>query len=184
MARAFVLEFEQFAMQLPVFLVSRAGDPHDAPHLGLAAVIAEQHGQQLGNVEAIALGATLLTLDLDGGRIHDDVADADAQQPAVQPETVPAGLVAGTHGRVVGQAEAALGLGDLAEQAVPVACGDGAQGGAWPWPTVKASFHSVQPSSKARYRQGVVVGIESWLRVAVMTSLLFAGENSGDFLDR
>ena len=62
MARAFVLEFEQFAMQLPVFLVSRAGDPHDAPHLGLAAVIAEQHGQQLGNVEAIALGAALWRL--------------------------------------------------------------------------------------------------------------------------
>src|SRR5579872_6988503 len=50
-------------------------------------------------------------------------------QPAVQPEAVAASLVAAVHGSVSGQTETVLGLGDLLQDGLGVACPDAAQSG-------------------------------------------------------
>ena len=52
---ALVLDGDQLAVGLAAVLVLGGGDADDAPELVLAAVIADQHGQELGDVQAIAL---------------------------------------------------------------------------------------------------------------------------------
>src|SRR5262249_60162495 len=80
----------------------------------------------------VALGPPFPPLDLDGCRVDDDVGDALAGEPAVQPEAIAAGFVTTDDGGIVGQAEAPLGLVDLLEQGDQVARPEGAEPGRWP----------------------------------------------------
>ncbi len=87
-------------------------------------MIAEQHAHQLGRVQPVALGPALAAVDLDAGRVDHQVVPALAGQPAVQPETVAARLVAAVHRGVLGQAETLLGLGNLLQHRGGVAATD------------------------------------------------------------
>ena len=64
------------AVGLAAVLVLGRGDADDPPELVLAAVITDQHGQELGDVEPIALGAAGAAVDLDAGGVDDEVVDA------------------------------------------------------------------------------------------------------------
>src|SRR4029450_1172286 len=68
------------------------------PHTTFAMVRAYQHGQQLAHVQPITLGATLATIDLNGGGIHHRVGDPVRLHKAMQPETFPARFIATHHG--------------------------------------------------------------------------------------
>ena len=127
MLGALALDGDQLAVRLAAVLVVGGGDADDAPELVLAAVIADQHGQELGDVEPIALGAAGAAVDLDAGGVDDEVVDGVVSEIAMEPEAVAAGLVAGEDGGVAGEAEALLGAEDLALKAVEVASGDGAE---------------------------------------------------------
>src|SRR5262249_11879011 len=64
-----------------------------------------------------------------GAGVHDQVADPQLGQGAVQPEAVAAGLGAGADRGVRRQPEALLGLGDLLLECVEVARRQGAEAG-------------------------------------------------------
>jgi hypothetical protein len=84
-------------------------------------VITNEHTQELGDVDGVALGAAGAALDLDGGRIDDQVVDAAGDEEAMEPEAVAAGLVAGADRGGLRQAEAAAGAVDLATERGEVA---------------------------------------------------------------
>ena len=123
-ARAFTFQGQQLAVQMALIFGGQAGDLHDAPHAGLTAVVAQEHGDQLLDVEAIGLGVLAATTDLDAGGIYDQVGDVLAFEKAVQPEAVPAGFVAAHHRCSSGQAEPLLGQRDLLLERGRVASGD------------------------------------------------------------
>jgi len=85
-------------------------------------VVAAQHGHQLGGVEAIVLGPTLPAIHLDRGRIANEVVDPFGEQPAMQPKTIAACLVARMHGGIGGQTEPFLGASDFSENGLAIAC--------------------------------------------------------------
>jgi hypothetical protein len=62
-------ERDQFAVQLASVLLFGSGNLDHAPELCLAAGVAEQHAQQLLHVEAVTLGTSSPTVDLDARRI-------------------------------------------------------------------------------------------------------------------
>src|SRR5262249_56623807 len=80
----------------------------------------------------VALGPPLAPIDLNGCRVDDDVGDALASEPAMQPEAIAAGLVTTHDGRIRAQAEAALGPGNLLEQSGQVTGREGAEPGRLP----------------------------------------------------
>jgi hypothetical protein len=90
-------------MQLPVVLVLDAGNPDNAPHLGLPEVIAQQELQQLVDVEPVGLGPSFPPRDLDAGGIDDDIVDSHFLQSAMDPETVSSRFVAGKTGAEAGR---------------------------------------------------------------------------------
>ena len=63
----------------------------------LAAVMAQQHRQQLVAIESVGLCTPGAPVDFDARRVDHDVVDALSDQPPVQPPTVAAGLVAAMH---------------------------------------------------------------------------------------
>jgi hypothetical protein len=75
--------------------------------------VAQQHRQQLADIEPIGLGPALTPIDLNTGRINDVVLDTMRDQAAMQPKSVAARLVAAYDACVRGQAKALLRLGDL-----------------------------------------------------------------------
>jgi hypothetical protein len=63
----------------------------------LAAVVAQQHRQQLVAIEPVGLCTPGAPVHFDTRRVDHDVVDALSDQPPVQPPTVAAGLVAAMH---------------------------------------------------------------------------------------
>ncbi len=104
---------QQLAVQVALILGGQAGYLDDAPHPRRTAVIAQEHGQQLLDVEAVGLGVLAAAADRDAGRIHHPVSHVLALAKAVQPEAVAAGFVAAQHRRRGGQAEPLLGQREL-----------------------------------------------------------------------
>src|SRR5678810_169358 len=75
-----------------VFVLGR-GLMHHRPN-ALAAVMAQQHRQQLVAIEAVGLGPLGASVHFDAGGVDHDVVDTLLDQPAVQPPAVAAGFVA------------------------------------------------------------------------------------------
>jgi hypothetical protein len=71
----FALDGDEFAVWLAAILVLGRGDTDDAPELVLAAVVADQHGEELADVKPIALGASSAAVDFDRSGIDDTVVD-------------------------------------------------------------------------------------------------------------
>ncbi len=124
---ALALDSDQLAVGLTAVLIVGGGDADDAPELVLAAVITDQHGQELADVEPIALGAAGAAIDLDAGGVDDAVGDGVVLEIAMEPEAVAAGLVAGENRGVVGEGEAVPCAEDLALKGIEIASGDGAE---------------------------------------------------------
>ena len=91
------------------------------PDVPLAVMITDEHAEQLGDVDGIALGAAGAAVDLDTGGVDDRVVDAARDEEAMEPEAVAAGLIAGADGGVIGQPEAAAGAVDLSAERAEVA---------------------------------------------------------------
>jgi hypothetical protein len=89
----------------------------------------DEHFDELDGVQGVGLGPPHPAVDLDAGGVDDAVVDAVVDEESMEPEAVAAGLVAGGDGGVGGEAEADLGLLDLAEQQIGVTGGDGAESG-------------------------------------------------------
>ena len=127
------LTADQLAVRLAAVLVLGRGDVDDAPELVLAVVIADQHGQELGDVEAdrdLARRARRLT-SMRGG-IDDEVVDALVVEVAMEPEAVAAGLVAGEdRASSSGRPKRCLARWISRCRRVEVASGDGRSRGFW-----------------------------------------------------
>jgi hypothetical protein len=88
-------------VELPTVFLVHAGHPHDTPHLPLTCHVTQQHREELVDIEPIGLRPALAPIDLNTGGIDDVVLDAMRYQGAVQPESVPARLVAADHSSVL-----------------------------------------------------------------------------------
>src|SRR5262252_10051249 len=100
-------------MELPAVFLLHAGYPYHTPHLLLAGAVAQQHRQELADIEPIGLRPALAPIDFNTGGIDDVVLDAMRDQGAVQPEPVAASLVTTHHVSILGQAKALLRPCDL-----------------------------------------------------------------------
>jgi hypothetical protein len=103
----------QFPVELPAVFLLHARHADYTPHLLLACDEAQQHRQELADIEPIGLRPALAPIDLNTGGIDDVVLDAMCYQGAVQPEPVAASLIAAHDARVLRQAKALLRSRDL-----------------------------------------------------------------------
>lgn len=103
-------------MELAAILVGDRRDMDDAPERSFAAVPADQHGEELGNVEAVALGTPEPAIDLDAGGVDDDVGATLGGEITVKPEAVAPRLVARDDAGVFRQPEPLFGSLDLGVQ--------------------------------------------------------------------
>jgi hypothetical protein len=126
---AFVLKRDPLAVRLAAVLVVGGGNADDAPEVAFAIVVTDQHAHELGDVEGIALGSAGAAVDFDRRGIDNVIVDTLIDEPAMQPETIAAGLVAGDHGSVVWQTETLPGAPKFHVQQSDVPRGDGSQ--AW-----------------------------------------------------
>ena len=85
-------------------------------------------------------GAALAPADFNRRGVDDNVLNTLVRDDAVNPEAIAAGFVARQHRGVRGVVETELGLLDLAQDEPGAASRNSAESGAWPAPTVKASF--------------------------------------------
>src|ERR1700676_2751060 len=122
MSSALLPQPPQFPMRPPRVFLLRRRYPHHRPHSTLASAVANQHCQQLVAVQPVGLGAPRAAIDFNARRIHYDVVDTVFDEPAVQPEAVPPGLIAAAHARLRRQPATRLGLGDALEQRRGVPC--------------------------------------------------------------
>jgi hypothetical protein len=102
-----------FTVELPAVFLVHAQYAYHPPHLLLACDGAQQHHQELVDIEPIGLGPALAPIALNTGGIDDMVLDAMRHQGAVQPASVPASLVAAYDSSVLRQAKALLRPCDL-----------------------------------------------------------------------
>src|SRR5262252_2274244 len=100
-------------MELPTVFLVDAGHPHDTPHLPLTRHVAQEHREELVDIEPIRLGPALAPIDFNAGGVDDMVRDTMCDQGAVQPEPVAAGLVTAHDAGVLRQAKALLRSRDL-----------------------------------------------------------------------
>src|SRR5687767_11679742 len=98
------------------------GHVDHSPYLTFAMVVTHQHAQQLADVQRIALGPTLATIDLHRGGIYHGVEDPLCLQKPMQPEAFAARFVTTDHRRGVAQTKARFSLGHFVEQAFSVTC--------------------------------------------------------------
>ena len=66
---------QHFTVQLPAVFLVYAGHTDDTPHLPLACHVAQEHREELVDVEPIGLRPTLAPIDLNAGGIDDMVLD-------------------------------------------------------------------------------------------------------------
>src|SRR5215468_3181412 len=100
-------------MELPAVFLLDAGHPHHTPHLLLACAVAQQHRQELADIEPISLRPALAPIDFNAGGVDDVIVDAMRHQGAVEPEAVAASFVTAHDARVLRQAKALLRARDL-----------------------------------------------------------------------
>jgi hypothetical protein len=124
---ALPLQRDQLARELAAILVGDGGHVDDTPERPLAAVPADQHREELGDVQSVTLGAPEAAVDLDAGGVDDEVMDALRGQVAMEPEAVTSRLVATEDGGVLRQFEPLLGPLDLGSQDLQATCRDGAE---------------------------------------------------------
>ncbi|WP_244504062.1 hypothetical protein [Variovorax sp. CF079] len=93
-----------------VFVLGR-GLMHHRPHT-LAAMMAQQHRQQLVAIEPVGLGPPGVSVHLDAGGVDHDVVHTLLDQPAVQPPAVAACFVARVHLGLRRELAALSGLAD------------------------------------------------------------------------
>jgi hypothetical protein len=89
-------------------------------------VIAQQHAEQLADVESITLGSTLAAADFNSGGIHHVVGDAVGQQKPMEPKPFSTCFVTTDYRSRFRETEAALGLGNFLEYAFLIPCRYGA----------------------------------------------------------
>ena len=122
--RALAFQGQQLAVEMTLIFGGQAGDLDDAPHPRLTGVVAQEHGHQFLDVEAIGLGVLAAAADLDAGRVHHQVGDVLALEKAVQPKAVTTGFVAAHDRRISRQTETLLGQRNLLLERRRVAGGD------------------------------------------------------------
>src|SRR5438132_13478034 len=66
-------------------------------HGALARVVAQQHPEQLADIQGIRLRSPEPSIHFDARRVHDHVRDPEGSHVPVQPEPVAARLVAAPH---------------------------------------------------------------------------------------
>jgi hypothetical protein len=104
------LEGEELAMEVAGILGLGGGDVDDGPDVGLAVVIADEHGEELGGIDAVGLDAATAALDIDGSGVDDEVVASRLRaEEAMEPEAIAAGLIAGEKGNGVVEVEATAG---------------------------------------------------------------------------
>jgi hypothetical protein len=106
------------------------------PYVPFAMLIPHQHAHQLPDVQRIALGPTLATIDRNGGGIDYRVGEALGLQNTMQSEAFVACFVTADHRRGGAQTKARCGMSHCVEQAFEVTCRHGAF--AWLYPMIKA----------------------------------------------
>jgi len=105
-------------MELPAVFLLDAGYMHSTPHLPLTCHGAQQHREELADIEPIGLGPALAPVNLNAGGVDDGVRHPMRDQGAVQPEAVAARLVTAHDAGVLRQAKALLRSRDLLLQGV------------------------------------------------------------------
>src|SRR5215813_6749658 len=103
----------QFPVELPAVFFVHARYAYHTLYLLFAGAVAQEHRQELADIEPIGLGPALASVDLNTGGIDDGVLDAMRDQVAVQPEPITASLVTAHDASVLGQAKALLRPCDL-----------------------------------------------------------------------
>ena len=103
-------------MQLPPILFWRRRDVDHVPDAPLPCGVAEQHRQELPDVEPIGLRPPPAPIDLDARGIDHQIRDALRGERAVQPEAIAPGFVAAQHSRRGREPEAPLRLSELGRQ--------------------------------------------------------------------
>ena len=141
-AGALGFEGEELTVEVAGILGHGGGHVHDGPDVRLAVVVADEHGEQLGGVDAIGLDAPAAAFHVDGGGVDDEVvAPGLGGEEAVDPEAVAAGLVAGEEGPRVVQVEASARPRAISRRrASRSPAGMERSLGFWPRPVEKASF--------------------------------------------
>ena len=107
------LERHQLPMQLPLILIFRAGNMHNAPDFLLTLIVTHQHGQQFSNIQPVRLRPSFTSVDFDAGRIYYQVGYSQGQQVAVQPKAVSPSLVTAEYRRSLWQSKPFLGHADF-----------------------------------------------------------------------
>ena len=89
-------------------------DVDDGPNVDLAVVIAHEHSEELEHVDTVGLEAAVPALDVDRGRVDDEVAAVGPRlEEAMEPEAVATGLIAGDERDGGVEREATPRCGDL-----------------------------------------------------------------------
>jgi hypothetical protein len=102
-------------------------DVDDGPNVDLAVVIAHEHSEELEHVDTVGLEAAVPALDVDRGRVDDEVAAVGPRlEEAMEPEAVATGLIAGDERDGGVEREATPRCGDLSVEDLEVAGRDGA----------------------------------------------------------
>jgi len=140
MPGAINLQGSELSMEMSIVFILGGGHADDAPGSLLTVVIADQHRQQLPDVEAVGLGALRATIHFDAGRVDHEILDVVGQEVAMEPEAITASLIATEDTSRSGQSEALLGQADFRLQGQRVACVDSALARALPRPDGEAKL--------------------------------------------
>src|SRR6516165_10333314 len=145
-----LLQGFQVSVQVALILDLDRRRVDHVPDLTLAPMIADQHAEQLADVEPIALGPPLAPADLNGRGVHHMIGDPVRQQKPMEPKPFAPGFVATDHGGRFWQAKTAFRLGDCVEHALLMTRGHATLTGLLrPAPVVKPSCQFFSLSSKA-----------------------------------
>jgi hypothetical protein len=140
-AGALGLEGAELTVQMACVLGLGRGDVDDGPDVGLAVVIADEHGEELDGVDTVGLDAAAAALHVDGGGVDDEVDAARLRgDEAMEPEAVATGFVAGEERDGAAEVEASTGRVDLSVEGREVAGRDRAQPGLLAEPGAEGQF--------------------------------------------
>src|SRR4029453_4791289 len=145
---------QEFTMELPTVFLLDAGYTHHTPHLLLACQVAQEHRQEVVNVQPIRLRPAVAPIDLNTRGVDDMVHDALRYQVTVQPEPITPSLVATHDVCVLRQAKALLRPGDLLLESLDITSGDRPFAWLLRDTNSEAQFPGICPSSNARYSVG------------------------------
>ncbi|PSL79537.1 hypothetical protein C7T35_36925 [Variovorax sp. WS11] len=92
----FMSEPLEFTMLASLVFLVPSGLAQHRPHV-LAAVVPNQHRQQLISIKAIGLGAPRPAIDFDASGIDNDAVHAQLDEPTMQPPAISTCFVAAVH---------------------------------------------------------------------------------------